>query len=58
MFQNKKCSFCSRYLTDGEMRTHFFKPRFLKSMPTCWHCSQKIIKQKKLEIEKKYDKKN
>jgi len=36
-----KCHRCQDVLTDGEMRTHFFKVK--GSKPTCWQCSQKII---------------
>ena len=45
-----KCHRCNDVLTDGELRTHFFKPVNLQGTPTCYQCSQKIIE----EVRKKY----
>lgn len=45
-----KCHRCNDELTDGELRTHFFKPGRLQGTPTCYQCSQKIIE----EVKRKY----
>jgi len=47
---NLKCHRCGDVLTDGELRTHFFKPVVLQKTPTCYQCSQKIIE----EVKRRY----
>ena len=50
-----KCHRCDDILTAGELRTHFLKPRLNQSKPTCYFCSQEILK----EIKERYqDEKN
>ncbi len=44
-----KCYQCQDVLTDGEMKTHMYKPAIAR--PQCYGCSQLQIKQ----IKEKYE---
>ena len=43
-----KCYVCGDTLTDGEMKTHLYKPAIAR--PQCYQCSQKQL----MEVKRKY----
>jgi len=43
-----KCYQCQDILTDGEMKTHMYKPAIAR--PQCYQCSQKQL----MEVKRKY----
>lgn len=48
-----KCHSCKDILTEGELRTHFLKPRLNQFKPTCFQCSQKAWRELRAKLKER-----